>query len=58
MAIIFQVIGTPQEEDLGFLESNEAQDYVKSFPKMERVQLSDVYPAAEEEGIELLQKML
>ncbi len=41
MGIIFSVIGTPDpEEDLSkFLQSEESRDYVKSFPKHEKVDL-------------------
>jgi mitogen-activated protein kinase 1/3 len=57
---IFQVIGTPKpEDDLStFLEQKESQDYVRSFPSMERVNLEDLYPASDPRGIALIYRML
>lgn len=46
MGIIFSVIGTPDPgEDLSkFLKEEESREYVKSFPKRERVDLQGVFP--------------
>jgi serine/threonine protein kinase len=40
------------------LKSKESQEYVRSFPKRERVNLAELYPGTDARGIELLYKML
>ena len=59
LGAIFQVIGTPDpDEDLGFLQNEQSRDYVRSFPKIERVNLEEVYPGTDSRGLQLLQRML
>jgi predicted PolB exonuclease-like 3'-5' exonuclease len=58
LAVIFEVIGTPNEEDKSFVTDAKANDYLNAFPKRERVDLSTVYPGAGEEAIDLLHKIL
>lgn len=58
LAVIFQVIGTPNEEDKSFVTDQKALDYLNAFPNMNRVDLSSVYPGAGEEAIDLLNKVL
>ena len=57
---IFQVIGTPSsEEDMSFINQPEAKKYVKCFRQCDRINLKEeMYPAVDDRGIELLQKML
>lgn len=58
LAVIFQVIGTPNEDDISFVTDTKAIEYLNTFPKSERVNLATVYPGAGEEAIDLLHKIL
>ena len=58
MAIIFQVIGAPTEEDKSFVTDAKATSYLSAFPMTERMDLSKKYPGAGENAIDLLNKML
>lgn len=58
LAVIFNVIGSPNEEDVSFLTDQKALQYVKSFPPKERQDLKEKYPATSPEGIDLLQRLL
>lgn len=52
------MIGTPTEEDMKFVNRDEAKRYLKHFKPCEPIDLGDKYPAVEHEGIKLLKKML
>ena len=53
------MIGTPKpEEDLSFIKHEEAQRYLKCFRPCEPVDLTEMYPAVECGGLDLLKKML
>lgn len=56
--MIFDIIGTPNEEDTSFVTDTKAQEYLKSFPGRERANLRESYPGIGDEGIDLLNKML
>jgi len=56
--VIFDIIGTPTEEDLSFVTDIKATEYLKSFHKRPRADLSKLYPAADVGAIDLLTKML
>ena len=56
--VIFEVIGTPNEEDKSFVTDQKALEYLNAFPKRERQDLATVYPGAGEEAIDLLHKIL
>lgn len=56
--VIFSVLGTPKEEDYEFVTDTKALEYLKSFPLKKPVDLSEIYPAASSDAIELLSKML
>ena len=58
LAVIFQVIGSPSEDDKSFVTDSKANEYLNAFPKSERVNLATVYPGAGEEAIDLLHKIL
>ena len=55
---IFEVIGTPNEEDMGFIKEDKYKDYIKSFATKEKANLSDKYPGTDPRGLKLLEKML
>ncbi len=52
------MIGTPNEEDISFLTDLKAQSYLKSFASRPRADLKQRYPAAKDEAIDLLHKIL
>ena len=58
LALIFEVIGTPKEDDIALLTDYKAPDYLFSFQPVQRVDLQQKYPGADEESIDLLNKML
>jgi len=52
------VIGTPTDEDLGLIQSEDARKYIKCFKPCPPTDLAEMYPAVEDRGLELLKKML
>ena len=56
--VIFQVIGTPNEEDKSFVTDQKALDYLQAFPNREKIDLHTVYPGAGDEAIDLLHRIL
>lgn len=58
LAVIFEVLGTPEETDLSFVTDAKATTYLKSFNPVPRADLSKKYPGAVPEAIDLLNKML
>lgn len=58
MNIIFDVIGTPSEEDLSFVTDPKAIEYLTSFNKRSRKELSVMFPGVGEEALDFLNKML
>jgi mitogen-activated protein kinase 1/3 len=56
--VIFDIIGTPSEEDTSFVTDTKAQEYLKSFPVRGRADLKTIYPGIGEEAIDLLNQML
>ena len=56
--MIFEVLGTPEEADIAFVTDQKALAYLMSFQPVQRVDLQQKYPGADEESIDLLNKML
>jgi len=56
--VIFEVIGTPNEDDKSFVTDAKALEYLNSFPAKEKVDLKTMYPGAGEEAIDLLHRIL
>lgn len=54
--VIFNVIGTPNEEDIGSL--GEVKQYLRKLQKKEPRDLREMYPGAPAESLDLLKKML
>jgi len=54
------VIGTPAPDEAidEFLESQESIDYIRKLPARPRANLAEKYPATDNAGLELLQRML
>lgn len=55
---IFDLIGTPNEEDISFVTDNVAMDYLKTFKKKPGADLAAKFPGATENGLDLLRRML
>ena len=56
--MIFDVIGTPTEEDKCFVTDAKAIEYLDAFPPKSRLDLAIMYPGAGADAIDLLNKML
>ena len=58
LAVIFEILGTPSDEDMAYVTDAKAIGYLKSFVPIERVNLQEKYPGASEDANDLLNKML
>jgi len=56
--LITKVIGSPDEEDLRFINSEKARRYIRSLPKCERVNLHKLYPHCNPLAVDLIDRML
>ncbi len=56
--VIFDVIGTPSEEEMLFVTDSKAVEYLKTFAGRKRVNFKSKYPAAGDDAIDLINKML
>lgn len=56
--VIFDVLGTPNESDMSFVTDAKAIDYLSSFQKRDRKDLKEIYPAAGDDAIDFLNKIL
>ena len=56
--MIFEVLGTPTEEDCAFVTDEKATKYLASFKKGQRENLNERYKGASPEALDLLDKML
>ena len=52
--MIFEVIGTPTEEDRSFVTDQKALEYLDSFPVKPKADLKRLYPGATEDAIDFL----
>jgi serine/threonine protein kinase len=58
LAVIFEILGTPDENDISYVTDPKALTYLKSFNSIARVDLKTKYKGASEEAMDLLNKML
>jgi mitogen-activated protein kinase 1/3 len=58
LAIIFEILGTPEENDIAFVTDEKALSYLKSFKPIKRVDFQLKYPGADFDSLDLLNKML
>ena len=56
--MIFEVTGTPTEDDRSFVTDQKALDYLDTFGEKPRVDLSERYPGAPPEAIDFLDRIL
>ena len=58
LAVIFEVIGTPNEDDKSYVTDTKAAEYLDAFPQRPKSDLNKLYPGAGEEAIDLLNRIL
>ncbi|CAM9231751.1 unnamed protein product [Chrysoparadoxa australica] len=58
LQIICEKLGRPEESELGFVTSAKAKRFVMSLPATEPRSLKTCFPDADEEAVDLLQRML
>ena len=56
--MIFDVLGTPNDEDISFVTDAKAIGYLKSFNAQPRLNFDEKYPGATSDGVDLLNRML
>ncbi|XP_055388512.1 uncharacterized protein LOC129617161 [Condylostylus longicornis] len=56
--MIFNILGTPSEEDIQCLEKEDAKKYIGIFPPRDGIDLSTKFPGASLEAVNLLKRML
>ncbi|MCO5592525.1 hypothetical protein L7F22_046528, partial [Adiantum nelumboides] len=56
--LITQVIGSPDDGDLGFLRNDNARRYIRQLPRYDRQPLAQKYPHINAAAIDLIEKML
>jgi serine/threonine protein kinase len=55
---LLQVIGSPTEADMGFVTSEKARRYLRSLQQCPRSDFRQLYPQADPQALDLLNKML
>lgn len=58
LAVIFEVIGTPSEEDKSYVTDQKALEYLEAFPNNKKKDLATLYPGAGAEALDFLGKIL
>ncbi|AAS53390.1 AFR019Wp [Eremothecium gossypii ATCC 10895] len=58
LMLIFELLGTPQGDDLAAVKSRRAREYIATLPRYRRASLRAVIPHANPLGLDLLQRML
>jgi mitogen-activated protein kinase 1/3 len=58
LAVIFEMLGTPSDDDMSFVTDQKAIGYLKSFVPIERIDFAKKYPGASPEAIDLINRML
>jgi len=58
LAIIFEILGTPNDDDMSYVTDTKAIGYLKSFTHIPRLEMKEKYPGASPEAVDLLEKML
>ena len=56
--MIFDVIGTPNDEDKSFVLTKRGLDYLGTFPAKERTDFKAIYKGAPDDAIDLLTKIM
>jgi mitogen-activated protein kinase 7 len=56
--LIFSLLGTPQDEDMGFLERDDARSYIRCFEKREGQGIRTMFEHAHEDAVAVLENVL
>ena len=56
--MIFEVIGTPSDDDKSYVTDTKAIEYLAAFPPRGRVDLHSLYPGAGDDAIDVLSRIL
>ena len=56
--LIFNIIGSPSEEDLECIQNDKARSYIISLPKKEKVRFNEMFPLADPKGLSLFHFIL
>ena len=56
--MIFEVIGTPNDDDRSFVTDQKALEYLDTFTESKRCDLSKKYPGSPPEAIDFLDRSL
>ncbi len=54
----FQLIGSPEDSDLGFLRSDNARRYIRQLPRFPRQPLAQKFPNLQPAAVDLIEHML
>jgi len=58
LRLIIETLGEPSASDLAIIENPQAVEYIQALPKKAKVPFSALYPNANPQAIDLLEKML
>lgn len=58
MRLLTELLGTPTEADLGFLQNEDARRYIRQLPPQPRQPLRQIFPHVNPLAIDLIEKML
>ncbi|GMN24493.1 hypothetical protein TIFTF001_000590 [Ficus carica] len=58
LALITELLGSPDDSDLGFLRSDNARKYIKQLPRVPKQSFAEKYPNVSPDAIDLAEKML
>ena len=58
LKLIIRTLGTPTDEELEFISASKARSYIKALPWAPAPNLMKMFPGANPEAVDLLQKML
>ncbi|KAF9592984.1 hypothetical protein IFM89_019561 [Coptis chinensis] len=58
MRLLTELLGTPSDSELGFIQNDNARKYIKQLKKCPRLSLASVFPHVHSEAIDLVEKML
>lgn len=58
LKLIIRTLGTPSDEELGFISAPKAKSYIKALPLATRPDFRRLFPGANPQAIDLLERML
>ena len=56
--VIFQILGTPNGDELAYVTDDKALEYLKSFPNKQKTEFKTLFPNAPPESIDFLEQTL